>query len=143
MTLGKITPILRIFDEVKAKEFYVDFLGFAVAWEHRFAPDLPLYMGISKGDCVLHLSEHFGDGCPGAALRIETDDVDAYNRELIAKQYKNARPGIESQPWGTREMTIHDPFGNRLMFVTTVTNEIAGDPENIGRWQFSDEEKQQ
>lgn len=25
MTLGKITPILRIFDEAKAKEFYVDF----------------------------------------------------------------------------------------------------------------------
>ena len=28
MTLGPITPILRIFDEAKAREFYVGFLGF-------------------------------------------------------------------------------------------------------------------
>ena len=137
MTLGKITPILRIFDEAKAKEFYVDFLGFKVDWEHRFADDLPLYMGISKGDCVLHLSEHFGDCCPGAAIRVETDDVDAYQQELIVKQYKNARPGIQNQPWGSREMSINDPFGNRLIFTQTISNEIVGDPENIGRWQFS------
>ena len=31
-------PILRIFDPGKAKEFYVDYLGFAVDWEHRFEP---------------------------------------------------------------------------------------------------------
>lgn len=140
MSLGKITPILRIFDEAKAKEFYVDFLGFTVDWEHRFAADLPLYMGISKGDCVLHLSEHFGDCCPGAALRIETDDVVAYQQQLIAKQYKNARPGMQDQPWGSREMCIHDPFGNRLIFTTTISHEISGDPENIGRWQFADKE---
>ena len=36
--LGRITPILRIFDEAKAREFYVDFLGFKVDWEHRFEP---------------------------------------------------------------------------------------------------------
>ncbi len=35
MSLGRATPILRIFDEAKAKEFYVGFLGFKVDWEHR------------------------------------------------------------------------------------------------------------
>lgn len=30
MTFGKPTPIVRIFDEAKAREFYVDFLGFKV-----------------------------------------------------------------------------------------------------------------
>ena len=43
MKLGRTTPILRIFDLAKAKEFYVDFLGFKVDWQHRFEPDLPLY----------------------------------------------------------------------------------------------------
>lgn len=38
MTFGKTTPILRIFDEKKASEFYVDVLGFTVDWEHRFGP---------------------------------------------------------------------------------------------------------
>jgi catechol 2,3-dioxygenase-like lactoylglutathione lyase family enzyme len=63
MKLGKTTPILRIFDEAKAKEFYVDFLGFKVDWEHRFEPGLPLY-SVSRGDCVLHLSEHYGTAAP-------------------------------------------------------------------------------
>ena len=70
MMLGAVTPILRIFDEAKARQFYVDYLGFKVDWEHRFAPDLPLYLQIARDGCVLHLSEHHGDCCPGAALRI-------------------------------------------------------------------------
>jgi hypothetical protein len=99
----------------KAKEFYVGFLEFKVDWEHRFEADLPLYMQISKGDCVLHISEHHGDSSPGAALRIEVDDLDAYQKLLADKRYKNARPGICQQPWG-RDMSIADPFGNRLIF---------------------------
>lgn len=31
-------PILRMFDEQKAREFYVGFMGFKVAWETRFEP---------------------------------------------------------------------------------------------------------
>ena len=49
MSLGKTIPILRIFDEAKAREFYLEFLGFAVDWEHRFTPDLPLYMQVFAG----------------------------------------------------------------------------------------------
>ena len=111
-------PILRVFDEAKAREFYLDFLGFKVDWEHRFEPGLPLYMQISKDDCVLHLSEHHGDCCPGASLRIEASDLDAYQAQLLAKQYKYSRPGIGEMPWGTREMCIADPFGNRLTFTS-------------------------
>jgi hypothetical protein len=32
MNFGKTTPILRIFDEAKAKEFYIGFLGFKADW---------------------------------------------------------------------------------------------------------------
>jgi glyoxalase superfamily protein len=42
VSLGKTTPIRRIFDEPKAKEFDVAFLGFHVDWEHRFEPGLSL-----------------------------------------------------------------------------------------------------
>jgi catechol 2,3-dioxygenase-like lactoylglutathione lyase family enzyme len=115
--LGKITPILRSFDEAKAREFYVDFLGFKIDWEHRFEPDLPLYMQVSKDDCIIHLTEHHGDCSPGAHLRIEIDGLEEYQQELLAKKYKNSRPCWEDSPWGTREMTIADPFGNSLSFV--------------------------
>lgn len=118
MGFARATPILRIFDEAKAREFYVGFLGFVVDWEHRFADNMPLYMQVSKGDCVLHLSEHHGYCSPGAALRIETDELDSFYAELKAKQYRYARPDIEKTPWGSRDMSVSDPFGNRLTFTT-------------------------
>lgn len=116
MKLGTVTPILRIFDEAKTREFYLGFLGFTVDWEHRFEPGLPLYLQVSRGACVLHLSEHHGDCCPGAALRIDVDDIDGLHAELAGKQYGYARPGIDDTPWGARELSVKDPFGNRLTF---------------------------
>ena len=116
MSFHGAVPVLRMFDEAKAREFYVGFLGFTVDWEARFEEGLPLYMQVSKQGCRLHLSEHFGDCCPGAALRVETDELQAFQQALRDKRYKNARPGIHETPWGTREMSIADPFGNRLIF---------------------------
>ncbi|MEM9401544.1 MAG: glyoxalase superfamily protein [Pseudomonadota bacterium] len=117
MVLGQPTPILRIFDEAKAREFYVDFLGFKVDWEHRFEADLPLYLQVTRDELVIHLSEHHGDCAPGAAIRVPVDDLKALHAELNDKQYRYARPGIEDTPWGTRELSVKDPFGNRLTFV--------------------------
>ena len=116
MNFNSPIPILRSFDEAKAKEFYVDFLGFTVDWEHRFEDNAPLYMQLSKDNCVIHLSEHHGDSSPGASLRISTLNLGDYQKELLKKQYKNARPGIQDMPWGTRDMAISDPFGNKLIF---------------------------
>src|SRR5262249_9356865 len=104
MSFGKTTPILRIFDEAKAKEFYMDFLGFKIDCEHRFEDGLPLYMQISKDGCIIHLSEHHGDCSPGAAMRIEANELEAFQKQLLAKHYKYARPRIEDRPCGTREM---------------------------------------
>jgi len=122
-TFGPATPILRIFDEAKAREFYLDFLGFSVSFEHRFGEDFPLYLGITHSGCELHLSEHHGDASPGAHIRIAIDDVNAYCRTLADKQYKFAKPGYASKtPWGTLEATLTDPFGNRLTFYSDVKN---------------------
>lgn len=116
---GTPTPILRSFDEARTKAFYIDFLGFELVFEHRFEVGLPLYMGLKKDNCFLHLSEHYGDGCPGSALRIPVSNVVAYAAGLAAKKFGNARPGIpEQMPWGSREITIADPAGNRLTFFT-------------------------
>ena len=114
-------PILRSFDETKAVEFYVDFLGFTIDWKHRFEAGLPLYMQVSRGGCVLHLSEHHGDASPGAAMRIATDDIDALHAGLAAKPYRYTRPAIENTPWETRDITVNDPFGNRLVFTTAIS----------------------
>src|SRR3546814_734157 len=57
----RTTPILRIFDEAKAREFYFGYLGFTADWEHRFGENFPLYMQVSRAGLTLHLSEHHGD----------------------------------------------------------------------------------
>jgi hypothetical protein len=109
-------PILRIFDEAKAREFYLDFLGFHSDWEHRFEPDLPLYMQVSRGGLVLHLSEHHGDACPGSTVFVRLTGIEELHAELTAKHYKYLRPGIEIAPWNAKCMEVTDPFGNRLRF---------------------------
>ncbi len=115
--LSSPIPVLRIFDEAKAREFYVDWLGFTVDWEHRFGDNFPIYLQMSRGHCVIHLSEHHGDATPGAHLRVDCDDIDGFVSELSAKDYKYAKPGEpEEKPWGTREITLTDPFSNRLTF---------------------------
>ncbi len=116
-TFGAPTPILRSFDEAKAREFYVGFLGCEVLFEHRFEPDMPLYMGLKLGDSELHLSEHHGDCSPGARIRIEATGLEAYAASLRAKNYGFARPGCpQRQPWGEMDLTLGDPFGNRITF---------------------------
>jgi uncharacterized glyoxalase superfamily protein PhnB len=116
LRLGPATPILRIFDEAKAREFYLDFLGFTWDWEHRFSPDLPLFVQVSRGGMRLFLSEHHGDGTPGTKIHITAEGVDAFHAELHAKQYRYYRPGIEDMPWGERQVQVTDPFGNILIF---------------------------
>lgn len=120
MTFAAPIPILRSFDEAKAREFYIDFLGFDIVFEHRFADDLPLYLAVKRGDCEIHLSEHHGDATPGGAMRIAVPDVRQYCKDLNAKRYQNARPGVQRQPFGFDDMTITDPFGNHLTFCTAL-----------------------
>lgn len=111
-------PVLRSLDETKTREFYQDFLGFKVDWEHRFAAGMPLYMQVSRGNCLLHLSEHQGDCAPGARVRIEVPDLDAYLEHLRASQSGLCRSDqlgqVEPQPWGLREVSLSDPSGNWL-----------------------------
>jgi catechol 2,3-dioxygenase-like lactoylglutathione lyase family enzyme len=109
-------PVFRVFDEAKAHEFYVDFLGFQVDWTHRFEPDLPLYIQVSRNGLVLHLSEHHGDCTPGSLAHVRVKGIDDFHRELIAKRYKNLRPGLEVAPWNAKVMEVIDPFGNKIRF---------------------------
>ena len=45
---GRVVPTFRIFSMEKAREFYLDFLGCKVDWEHRFTAEAPVYMRVSR-----------------------------------------------------------------------------------------------
>ncbi len=109
-------PIFRIFDVLKAREFYVGFLGFCVDWEHRFDETAPLYIQVSHAGLVLHLSEHHGDASPGSTVFIWMRGIADYHRELTAKDYRYYKPEVEDAPYDAWTMQVTDPFGNRLRF---------------------------
>ena len=112
-----VTPILRIFDVAAARDFYLGFLEFELRFEHRFGDNFPFYMGVFCDSCALHLTEHFGDATPGAHVRIVAEGVADFCRQLRAKDYRFATTGLpEQQDWGSLEMTLTEPFGNRLTF---------------------------
>lgn len=115
MTALNAIPILRMFSVDKTYAFYLEYLGFKLDWEHRFADDLPLYAQIRRDAVILHLSEHYGDSTPGSAVFLPVDDIESLHRELQARHYTYARPGIEETGWGW-QMQIADPSGNRLRF---------------------------
>lgn len=112
-------PILRIFDVVKAHEFYLGFLGFAVDWEHRYGENFPLYCQVSRGGLRLHLSEHSGDGSPAIGVIVYMTGVRALQRELVAKDYRYMKPGLDEND-GRLECRVVDPFGNRITFMEIV-----------------------
>ena len=112
---ARTIPVLRMFALDRAREFYLGFLGFRLDWEHRFEPGMPVYMQVSRGDVALHLSEHHGHGSPGIVVFVSMEGLDAFHAEITAKGYAYLRPGIEPRDWG-REMTVTDPFGNRIRF---------------------------
>jgi catechol 2,3-dioxygenase-like lactoylglutathione lyase family enzyme len=113
---GRAVPIFRIFSLDKAREFYIDFLGCKVDWEHRFTPDAPVYMQVSREGLAIHLSEHHGDGTPGSIVYVYTRGVEELHRELNDKNYRHNHPGLQQQEWGMLELAVVDPFNNRIVF---------------------------
>ncbi|HYK52372.1 MAG TPA: glyoxalase superfamily protein, partial [Candidatus Eremiobacteraceae bacterium] len=100
----------------KAREFYIDYLGFKIEFEARFSDNAPLFMGISRDGLVLYLSEHHGDGVPGIHVVVDMVGVDALHEELKARRYRYMNPSIQDQEWGTRELCVIDPSGNKIYF---------------------------
>ncbi len=116
----KTVPVFRIYSLEKAREFYLDFLGCTVDWEHRFHEGAPVYMQVSRGDFALHLSEHHGDGTPGSLAFVYMTGVEELHRELIGKNYRHNRPGLQRQDWGLLEVAVVDPFANRIVFAEPI-----------------------
>jgi catechol 2,3-dioxygenase-like lactoylglutathione lyase family enzyme len=87
----RTVPIFRIFSLEKAREFYLDFLGFKVDWEHRFDPDAPVFMQVSRDGLAINLTEHHGGGTPGSIAYVYMTGVRELHRELSEKKYRYIR----------------------------------------------------
>jgi hypothetical protein len=108
--------LIRIFDAARARDFYLGFLSMTLDWEHRFHAGAPLYCQVSRGALRLHLSEHSGDASAGVNMLVYIKGVEAWQKELIGKNYKYNPAGPAGQDWGL-ECEVIDPFGNRIGFL--------------------------
>ena len=74
-------------------------------------------MQLAREGQTIFLSGHAGDGEVGGAVFFVVPDVDAVYRALPDAIAMHFSPP-DDMPWGTREMTLVDPDGNRLRFAT-------------------------
>ena len=100
----EIVPIFRVKKGYESAKWYAR-LGFEVTGEHRFAPQMPVYLFLQRGDIHLHLSEHKGDAPLGTVVYFYVHDVDAIAAEFGVE--------VHQQPWA-REVILTDPDGNVL-----------------------------
>lgn len=114
-----VIPQLRSTDARRSLAFYVDRLGFGVDWRHQFGPGFPLFLQLTRDGQTIFLTEHAGDCEPGGAVYFRVPDVDACARDFRARGLRDVPEPAET-PWGTREMILTDPDGNRLRFATDI-----------------------
>jgi catechol 2,3-dioxygenase-like lactoylglutathione lyase family enzyme len=112
-----VIPQLRIANAEKSLAFYVDGLGFSVDWKHQFEPGFPLFFQITRAAQTIFLSEHAGDCEVGGAVYFLVPDVDACYSAFLSRGMAFSKLP-EDTPWGTREMSLIDPDGNRLRFAS-------------------------
>jgi catechol 2,3-dioxygenase-like lactoylglutathione lyase family enzyme len=110
-------PTLRITDYPRSEQFYVDGLGFAIDWEHRFEPGFPVFAQVSRDGLASFLTQHTGDCALGGLVHLYIPDVDAWFSEFRQKGVPVHEPPGEYLP-GLRSMTIVDPDGNKLHICT-------------------------
>ena len=116
--IGSSIPVIRMLDEEKSRTFYVDFLGFAIEWEHRFSDTSPLYMQIRLGESVIHLNGHAEEDAPITEVRIPVQGIDAYCEHLRSKLSGEEKPSLVDPRYEGQDndMNIYDPAGNLLVF---------------------------
>lgn len=117
-----IIPTVRCQRIEASVAFYTTVLDFECVDDTRELRD-PCFCTLRRGDDVLFLSSHAGDGQFGQALVVITDDVDGVFRTLRERGLRTpANPespiheGPTDQTWGTREFYVTDPDGNTLRF---------------------------
>lgn len=116
--LHQIHPVLPVWDVVEALDFYVNRLGFKIA----FADDSksPKYAGILRDAIEIHLQWHDAKEweieIDRPMLRIVTQNIEALYKEYAENSVFNAHTLLRETAWGTKEFAFYDPFKNGLTF---------------------------
>lgn len=112
-----VQPIVGARDLEASIHFYVDLLGFSIAFRDGGTPTN--YVGLRRGGVELHIQFQHDHEMSALRLRIRVDDPDALYSEYQARDV--TMTPLENKPWGTREFAVFDPSRNAMMFYRSLT----------------------
>ena len=116
-----VHPVLPVRDVVASLRYYVDKLGFEIA----FADDQhnPMYAGITRDGIEIHLQWHDSANWTkmnASSLRFVTKDIDALYEEYKTQDVFHKNTSLKETSWGTREFAFYDPDMNGLTFCVDI-----------------------
>jgi len=111
---------LPVTDQDRAKDFYVNVLGFELVSDQRMGPDMRWVQVAPKGgQTSITLVKGF-PSMPAGSVKgtvVHTDDLEADVAAITACGVQ-IQGGIQAQPWG-RFVTFDDPDGNGIVLQAT------------------------
>jgi catechol 2,3-dioxygenase-like lactoylglutathione lyase family enzyme len=114
---------LPVTDQDRARDFYVDVLGFEVVRDNQMGSDMRwVQVAPPHAQTSITLVTWFPT-MPAGAVKgtvLETDDLDADVATLTARGLR-IEGGIQQQQWG-RFVTFDDPDGNGIVLQETAPN---------------------
>jgi catechol 2,3-dioxygenase-like lactoylglutathione lyase family enzyme len=117
MTISKVQLFsIPVSDQDRAKEFYVDTLGFELVSDTAMGPDMRWVMVSPPGAQTAITLVTWFPSMPAGSLKglvLETDDLDA-DVAALRERGVEIPGGIEDQPWG-RFVSFEDPDGNGIV----------------------------
>ena len=123
--LKHVTPILRVADFDLSVAYYVNALGFTLAWQ------VGGFGCVRRGDVELMLCQG-SQGHAGTWVYVGVSDSDALHDEVVKRGAKIRNPPT-NYLWGSRELHVFDPDGHVLRFGSA---NRAGEP--LGAWLDED-----
>ena len=115
-----VQPVLPVRDVDKSLRYYVERLGFQLAFRDRPGPEAR-YAAVRRDGVELHLQWHEEADFKGVEagtlmLRFVVEDPDALFEEYKDQGVFHERTRLADTPWGTREFAFFDLDGNGLTF---------------------------
>lgn len=114
--LTQVQPVLPSQDVQASIDFYVQKLGFTLAFKDG---ESPRYAGLRRDDVELHLQWHDPSEWSRTErpmLRFVVTDLDELFDELEPTGVFHEQTKIRATAWGTREFAFFDPDMNGLTF---------------------------
>ena len=116
--MERAVPVIPVDDLMRAKQFYVDGLGFEVSFEASEDGKSGL-LGVRRGSIAITLDSPMDGHGRNACVSLEVENADRYYEEWRQRVHVKRPP--KDEEWGARTFSVTDPFGNTIFVMGPVS----------------------